>query len=150
MVGADGQRDLPCRSRSENSGLYWEDAGIVLMNQGNSGEVHADYEGLAPYPHALFDENTRAYSLIIPLASPASGGGLKLWKSRKLANEEAVLRDEIAEIINYEVGSMIIFDSFCYHQILESVLDAQHPRRIVAAAHFLHRDQPFPHWEHWF
>jgi hypothetical protein len=150
MSGPNGETDLPCRSRAQNLGPYWVDAGIVMMDRGSEGVVHADYEGLAPYPAQLFDSSTRAYSAVLTLAVAASGGNLKIWKKRRLANEEPQLQDAFSEIVEYSVGSMVIFDSFCYHQIMESQLNPEHPWRAVAAVHFLFKSEPHPHWEYWF
>ena len=150
MVGPSGETGLPCRFRALNLGPYWADAGVVMMVKGVEGEVHADYEGLAPYPAQLFDSGTRAYSAVLTLAVAASGGDLRIWKRRHLANEEPNLTDDVVETVKYSVGSMVIFDSFCYHQISQSKLNDQHPWRAVAAVHFLFKSEPFPHWEHWF
>lgn len=145
-----GETGLPVRARAENLGPYWVDAGVILMMKGHEGVVHADYEGLAPYPEKLFDSHTRAYSAVLSLATGASGGNLKIWKQKHLANEEPNLEEATAEEIAYKVGSLSIFDSFCYHKILASTLDDEHRFRAVAALHFLYLEQPYPHWEYWF
>jgi hypothetical protein len=150
MVAADGRTGLPCRARRENLGPYWVDAGVVLMMRGTEGQIHADYEGVAPYPAKLFDEQTRAYSTVISLFKPAIGGNLKIWLKRHLANQKPNLEDYLADVIDYSIGSLTIFDSFCYHRILSSQLTEEYPYRAIAAMHFLYQEEPFPHWEYWF
>lgn len=150
LLAPDGSSDLPCRARHQNLGPYWAEAGVVVMTEGRSGQVHADYEGLAPYPASLFDEKTRAYSAIISLAKPDQGGHLKVWAKRRLGNEEMELEDYTVEILDYAIGSLALFDSFCYHQILPSQMTEEKPYRAIAAVHFLYRDEPHPHWEYWF
>lgn len=150
LEAPDGSTGLPSRPRSENLGPYWADAGVVLMMKGTEGVIHADYEGMAPYPSMLFDPQTRAYSAVISLATAASGGNLMIWKDRKLASQEMELDDSLAEEVTYSVGSMSIFDSFCYHRIMASKLDDSHRFRAIAAVHFLYLDKPYPHFEYWF
>lgn len=150
LEGPDGTCGHPVRARSENLGPYWVDAGVVLMMAGHEGVIHADYEGLAPYPAKLFDPATRAYSAVLSLATPASGGNLKIWKSHKLADEEPDLDESSASEVVYKVGSLSLFDSFCYHRILASKLDDEHRFRAIAAVHFLFLSEPVPHWEYWF
>jgi hypothetical protein len=150
LRGPNDELNLPTRSRSENLGPYWVNAGIVLNYKSSLGEVHADYEGLAPYPDKLFDSRTRAYSVVLCLSKAKGGGGLKVWKQRRLADQKLVRRQAPAEIIEYDIGTVAVFDSFCYHQIQESEFDDEHPFRAVAVVHFLYKNDPYPHWEYWF
>lgn len=150
MQAPDGRTGLPARARRENLGPYWADAGLIAMTRGTAGVVHADYEGLSPYPAMMFDERTRAYSAVLMLCKPVSGGDLKVWTRRWLANERADTDGVPAQIAEYAVGSLALFDSFCYHQILESTLSEAHPYRAVAAMHFVYRDDPHPHFEYWY
>jgi hypothetical protein len=150
LEAPDGSTGLPSRPRSQNLGPYWANAGVVLMMKGTEGVIHADYEGIAPYPPMLFDPQTRAYSAVISLATAASGGNLMIWKSRKLASEEFEMDDSCAQEVAYSVGSLSIFDSFCYHRIMASKLDDNHRFRAIAAVHFLYLDKPYPHFEYWF
>lgn len=149
LVSPSGQSGLPCRSRASNLGPYWVDAGVVLMMSGMEGVIHADFEGLAPYPAKLFDPDTRAYSAVICLAAAVSGGNLEIWQERKLANEDPPEYLK-SRIIEYAPGTLSVFDSFCYHKIQASVLDDQHRYRAIAATHFLYLAEPYPHWEYWF
>ncbi|MBX9571502.1 MAG: hypothetical protein K2X77_21600 [Candidatus Obscuribacterales bacterium] len=150
LQAPDGKTGLPTRPRHENLGPYWVEAGVVIMNRGTAGVEHADYEGLAPYPEKLFDSETRAYSAVLCLAAADSGGNLRIWKQRVLGNEEPALAAETEEEVFYEPGALVLFDSFCYHQITESVLSDDHRYRAIGALHFLYKEQPYPHWEYWF
>jgi hypothetical protein len=150
LVAPDGRTNLPCRPRRENLGPYWSDAGLIVNTRGTEGQVHADYEGLAPYPAKLFSADTRAYSAVLSLAKPKIGGNLKIWLRRHLGNEEPDLEDFTSQVVDYSPGALAVFDSFCYHQILGSQLTAETPIRAIAGMHFLYIDEPFSHWEYWF
>jgi hypothetical protein len=149
MEAPDGRTGLPARARSATM-PYWVDAGVVAMTSGKAGYIHADFEGLSPYPEMLFDPATRAYSAVLMLAKPKSGGDLKFWAKRHLGNEMQNLEGAPSEVVSYEVGSVQLFDSFCYHQILDSELTPEHPVRAVAAMHFVYRATPEPHFEYWY
>jgi len=82
LIAPDGSTGLPSRARHENLGPYWAEAGVVIMTEGRSGQIHADYEGLAPYPALLFHQQTRAYSAVVSLEKPDKGGHLKVWAKR--------------------------------------------------------------------
>ena len=150
LQSPDKKSGLPIRPRRENLGPYWADAGVVVNTKGLEGQIHADYEGLAPYPQKLFDKDTCAFSAVLSLAKPKVGGNLKIWLERHLGNAEPTLKDFKTQIIDYSVGSLAVFDSFCYHQILTSHLNDAEPIRAIAAMHFLYLDEPYPHWEYWF
>jgi len=150
LTAPDGAVGLPCRARHENLGPYWVEAGVVINTQGHEGQVHADYEGIAPYPEKLFDPQTRAYSAVLSLVKPKFGGNLKIWTKHRLGNEPPDLEDYTIDIVDYAAGTLVLFDSFCYHQILSSELTPEIPHRAVAALHFLYIDKPHPHWEYWF
>lgn len=149
-----GKKGLKAKSRRENLGPYWADAGVILSMDGKQGAIHADYEGLAPYPEMMFSPDTRAYSAVLCLASGASGGGLRVWKKRFLADVEVDLDLDLEKIesveLQYSSGSLAVFDSFLYHQILPTGFDKENRYRAVAAIHFLFKDSPTPHWEYWF
>ncbi len=150
LQAPDGSTGLPARARRENLGPYWVDAGLVVMMKGTEGQIHGDYEGLAPYPAKLFDPQTRAYSAVISLFKPPVGGNLKIWTKHYLGQELPELEDYFSQVIDYTPGSLILFDSFCYHQILGSELTEAKPYRAIAAMHFLYKEEPHPHWEYWF
>ena len=150
LEAPDGSVGLPSRPRWKNLGPYWGEAGVIAMTRGTAGYVHADYEGLSPYPARIFDPATRAYSAVLMLARPASGGHLKVWTRRFLGNERQALEDCPSEVAEYDTGTLALFDSFCYHQIQAAELDESSPFRAVAAMHFLYVDQPHPHWEYWY
>ena len=150
LEAPDGSTGHPVRARRENLGPYWVDAGVVLMTKGSAGYIHADFEGLSPYPPMLFEASTRAYSAVLMLARPASGGHLTVWQRRFLGNERQNLEGISTTVAEYDVGSVALFDSFCYHQIQAAELSETHPHRAVAAMHFLYLEKPFPHWEYWY
>ncbi len=149
LAGPDGKTGYPVRPRRVAKGPYWSDAGVVMSTRGTLGEAHADYEGLAPHPEKLFDPSTIAFSAIISLAVPAAGGHLTLWPKRVLANECFEEDSESLEL-RYEVGTLTVFDSFCFHRIQGATMDDSRPYRMIAGMHFLFIDGPEPHWEHWF
>jgi hypothetical protein len=133
-----------------------EEAGI-LADLYDSGEgIHADYEGLSPYPHMMVDHQTFAYSAIISVAQPERLGGLKIFKKRLLANE---FDDQQADLVSgkipsvqltYEPGMATVFDSFLPHAIIPPVFSEAHPERIVLVVHYLYQSKPFPHFECWY
>lgn len=158
LVGPNGETNLPTRARRQNLGPYWCDAGIhILGGDANhpyaGGAPHADYEGLSPYVPALFDENTRAYSAILSLATPAWGAGLAVWTDRRYTADKSPSRTDCRQppvTLEYRVGTMTAIDSFLYHQIRKGGYSESSPWRIVGIIHFLYRPDPYPHWEHWF
>lgn len=150
LLSADGSSNLPSRPRHANLGPYWVEAGLILMTGESEGAIHADYEGLSPYPDKLFDPETRAYSAVLCLATGESGGNLKIWKKHVLANETPPDDNSYFEEVIYKQATLALFDSFCYHQISSSVLTDDHRYRAVAAMHFLYKEEPYPHWEYWF
>lgn len=145
------------RTRSDDLGPYWSEMGIHIMghNLRFGGQVHNDLEGLAPYPAMMFDHKTLAFSAILCLAAPKSGGGLKVWPEKRitaLANAQGAYKEDKGPelVIEYKPGTLTIIDSFLYHQIQPFEVDAQNLWRIVAVMHFLFIDGPEPHWQVWF
>lgn len=143
----------PIRARTVNLGPYWSWSGLHIFEANeevNGGAFHCDYEGLAPYPQKLFEEETRAYSAVLSVAAPESGGGLRVWPRRFLANEEIpYMPDEEAVDLDYQPGTLTILDSFMGHQIMESEFKPDQ-LRITGVIHWLLLDDPYPHWEYWF
>ena len=84
------------------------------------------------------------------LSKPTTGGDLKVWTKRFLGNVWAKVDDLPTQIATYDTGTLAVFDSFCYHQILESTLTEESPYRAVAAMHFVYLEQPTPHFEYWY
>jgi hypothetical protein len=81
----------------------------------------------------------------------AGGGGLRFWPRRVLASEEfGGGKDEEYIDVDYSIGSMAVFDSFCYHQIKPSIFNRERRNRTIAGIHFLYKPRPYPHWEYWF
>ncbi|QQR79343.1 MAG: hypothetical protein IPJ69_08130 [Deltaproteobacteria bacterium] len=148
LVGPQGQRDLPVRSRVQNLGPYWSLSGFHINLNAGDGEIHADYEGLSPYPEMLFHSKTRAYSAVLSLSVPDQGGGLFLWEKRHRADQPMKLSKKDKRYLSYEVGDLTLFDSFLYHQVEGS--KSKKNFRITAVMHFLYREKPYPHWEYWF
>lgn len=162
LVGPSGENNLPVRSRSMNvDGEWWADYGIVRFPAPNiprgqktvrtgGGIPHPDHEGIAIYPELLTRPSTRAYSAVLCLEK-AGGGGLRFWPRRVLASEEyGGGKDEEYIDVDYSVGSMAVFDSFCYHQIKPSIFNREKRNRTIAGIHFLYKPRPYPHWEYWF
>jgi hypothetical protein len=114
------------------------------------GVTHCDYEGLAPYPEALFDKTTQAFSAMLCLEAPAAGGGLELWNSRATPDYLPSLDDVPSLKLPYFVGTLTVLDSFLPHKIMACTYSKQAPRRVVMVVHFLYRNEPYPHVQFWF
>ena len=158
LRGPNGKRHLPTRARRENLGPYWCDMGVHILGgkkgKVGPGAVHADFEGLAPYPEMLFNQKTLAFSCILSIATPFQGGGVEVWNARRFYGNELFIEGEFipgsGESLQYSRGTLTILDSFLYHRILPSRFSMAELWRIVGVIHFLYRSKPFPHWEHWF
>ncbi len=148
LKGPHGEADLPTRSRAQNLGPYWSVSGFHINRNAGDGEIHADYEGLSPYPETLFDRTTRAYSAVLSLSVPDRGGGLFLWEKRRRADEKMTIAKKDKRHLTYQAGRLTIFDSFLYHQV--EGCSSKRNARITAVMHFLYRETPYPHWEYWF
>lgn len=86
------------------------------------GDIHYDWEGLTD--GQLDDQNAEGYSFIAMLSKPESGGGLKIWdikydQARK--QEELVAWAESPDapytLIDYQLGDLVMINSFYLHQI---------------------------------
>ncbi len=158
LVTADGRRHLPVRARRENLGPYWCDCGIHLFSgkagHSSGGILHADYEGLAPYPAALFDAKTEAFSCILALQTPDKGGGLEVWPEKRYLGNQLLAthrpRSKICHNLSYAEGTLTILDSFLYHRVSDCWFTEEKNWRVSGVIHFLLRESPYPHWEHWF
>ena len=147
LAGPGGKTGLPLRARRERLGPYWVDSAFHINARLDAGPVHADYEGLAPYPAMMFDKSTRAFSAVLAVSAPEQGGGLVLWEKRHLADETPKLGEPVR--LDYPQGMMTIIDSFLYHQIAATTVSRM-SYRIAGVMHFLYHDKPSPHWEYWF
>ena len=130
--------------------------------------IHTDTEGLLQYPESIFKKNTRAYSCVISIKRTAQyvkerGGDLDIWKERYLADElENFYKSDgysakslkNREKIPYDVGNLVVFDSFMPHVVLPFDVKKNADRRISFVIHFNYRKQternPFPHLEYWY
>ncbi len=155
LAGPDGTV-LPTRARRENLGEFWCDSGIHIfggIEAEGRGDMHADYEGLSPYPGRLFAPDTRAFSAIVSVSTPLDGGGLDIWDERRfLGHEPPPDPDDPAPRIvsvDYAPGDLVVLDSFLFHRIQRFRVD-ESSFRMTAVMHFLLLDEPYPHWEHWF
>jgi len=150
---------IPRRSKlpGPNGEAYWVDLGIHCVTRESRGgdQPHGDYEGLEPYPHLMFSEDTISFSMVLCLNCPPEGGGLKCWPGRKLGN---ILDDGVEELLltttpehfHYKPGSLAIFDSFRFHQVQKAKLTEAYPVRMVGVMHALYWELPIPHFEYWF
>lgn len=107
------------------------------------GDVHFDTEGLTKAQLAAREE---AYSFVLMLQPPASGGGLKLWDAR-YAGSDAYEDEDLerhAEVFELEVGDALVFDSYRLHQIQPFAGDRA---RVTATCHAARASGG---WETWF
>ncbi|MCX7234544.1 MAG: hypothetical protein NTY26_14155 [Burkholderiales bacterium] len=130
--------------------------------------IHTDTEGLLLYPESIFDKNTRAYSSVISIKRTAQhlchrGGDLDIWGERYTADAlDAFYKPDGCSArsnrqrqkISYEVGKLVIFDSFMPHVVLPFKVKKKADRRISLVMHFNYRKHtqrnPFPHLEYWY
>ncbi|MDQ2994371.1 MAG: hypothetical protein M3R00_05435 [Pseudomonadota bacterium] len=156
ILNPNGEICLDTRARHENLGPYWCESGLHIYEgdydmSTEVGGVHQDLEGLIPYPHLMFADDTVAYSAVLSIAVPEKGGGLNVWKTRFIAsNAFPDLSEDDKVELDYQVGTMTIIDSFMPHQIQDIVCSEKNPLRITGVMHFLYRQDPYPHWEYWF
>lgn len=92
-------------------GVHIFPAGGWLAEHG--GDVHFDVEGLdAPLDYAP------AWSAILMLQPPESGGGLRVWDERYAGHDEVANAAALpSELATYEAGELIVIDSYRLHQI---------------------------------
>lgn len=149
-------RELPVRARSETLGPFWGEAALVLLGaeKAAGGVWHADLEGLAPYPQALLDESSQAFSAVMVLQAPAAGGSLIVCPGHRALGprivEETKVLDDKSVPISIADGDLLLFDSFFLHRIDAFEVSPERSHRVTAVTHFLLRHEPFPHWEYWF
>ena len=148
---------------------YFLIAGFKIQKKSfNIYNIHTDTEGLLQYPESIFNIKTRAYSCIISIKRTAqykenSGGDLHIWQERYTADkmDDFYKKDGIQvqskanrHRIAYEVGKLLIFDSFMPHGVLPFKVRKKEDRRITFLVHFNYRKHternPFPHLEYWY
>lgn len=125
------------------AGVHVFPAGGPLAKRG--GVVHFDTEGLAA---AHIAKRTPALSLVLMLQPPASGGGLRLWPARYAGRDEvdeSVVRAGGEVTVEYDVGDVVVFDSYRCHQI--KPFDGKKDR-ISSTLHAAEIDRGL--WESWF
>jgi len=96
-------------------GVHVFPAGGEVARRG--GEVHFDTEGLrAPQ----LERRVPAVTLVLMLQRPESGGGLRVWGSTYDGEDFPRKPDPRVEVtqIAYEVGELVVIDSYRLHQIL--------------------------------
>jgi hypothetical protein len=128
----------------------WCGAGVhVFPAEGDlakrGGVVHFDTEGLAA---AHIAKRTPALSLVLMLQPPVSGGGLRLWPASYAGRDEldeSVVRAGGDMTVEYDVGDVVVFDSYRCHQI--QPFDGKKDR-ISSTLHAAEIDRGL--WESWF
>jgi hypothetical protein len=82
----------------------------------NGGDVHFDTEGLTP---AHVADRAPAYTLVLMLRPPTSGGGLRVWDVTYAGSDS--YEDEDLErthvTCEYAAGDLVLIDSYRLHQI---------------------------------
>ena len=137
MVGAPVAR----RSGWCGPGVHVFPAGALVATRG--GDVHFDTEGLTP-AHA--SERGPALTLVLMLAPPPSGGGLRVWDVTYAGTD--AYEDEDLErphvTCAYAAGDLVVIDSYRLHQIqpFDGTID-----RISATCHAAFVGGQ---WEIWF
>lgn len=122
-------------------GVHIFPAGALVAK--NGGDVHFDTEGLTP---AHVSERAPAFTLVLMLAPPVHGGGLRVWDvayAGSDAYEDADLeRPHVT--CEYAAGDLVVIDSYRLHQIqpFAGGLD-----RISATCHVAFASSQ---WETWF
>jgi len=108
------------------------------------GEVHFDTEGLTD---AHVERRDPAVSMVLMLQRPEGGGGLRVW-DRSYEGDDFPAKPEpnvAVTQVAYEVGELVVFDSYRLHQILPFLGRAH---RISATMHAC-RDAAGA-WQSWF
>jgi hypothetical protein len=100
----------------------WCGPGVHIFTPGNEvsskgGDVHYDVEGLTP---EQLERRADAYSFVLMLQPCVVGGGLRLHDRMYAGDPYARAVDEAtpSEVIAYQPGDLVVFDSYRLHQIL--------------------------------
>lgn len=133
----------PVTARSGNN---WCGAGMhILHTTKHHGVIHCDVEGYTP---ALRYAKVPLVSTVLMLQKPMSGGGLRIWDRLYGADKrqayERISKNVVSDIVHYEPGDLVFFDSYRFHQIQAHGGDLP---RITAT---LHAAQTGNTWESWF
>jgi 2OG-Fe(II) oxygenase superfamily len=107
------------------------------------GEVHFDTEGLTPLQ---VERRVPAVSMVLMLQRPESGGGLRVWERSYEGEDFPDKPDPNVPVtqIAYDVGELVVFDSYRLHQILPFLGRVD---RISATMHACLEDGV---WQSWF
>ena len=110
----------------------------------HGGVVHFDTEGLTE--HHL-SRGARALSVVCMLQPPSVGGGLRVWDVLYEGDDHPEDDDLETESVMavYEVGDVVVFDSYRLHQIQPFGGEQD---RISVTVHLAEVDDG--HWESWF
>jgi hypothetical protein len=107
------------------------------------GDIHFDDEGLTP---AHKQDRAPAFTLVLMLQPAETGGGLKVWdvlfRGTNAYEDEDL--DRPSTVAEYEVGDLVVMDSYRLHQIqpFSGVRD-----RVSATIHLAY---VAGQWESWF
>jgi hypothetical protein len=126
----------------------WCGPGVHVFPRGGEvsrkgGEVHFDTEGLL---EAELSRRAPALSFVLMLQPPESGGGLRLW-DRLYRGEDFPEHPGprvATALVDYEVGELVVFDSYRLHAIQPFGGDLD---RISATMHVVEADGG---WQAWF
>lgn len=133
--------DVVPRSGWCGPGVHVFPAGAHVARSG--GDIHFDNEGLTP-AHAT--ARAPAFTFVLMLEPPLSGGGLRVWDVRYAGSDghgdEDLERDAVT--VPYEAGDLVAIDSYRLHQIqpFDGARD-----RISATCHVAFAAGA---WESWF
>lgn len=107
------------------------------------GEVHFDTEGLT---RDQLERRVPAVTFVLMLQRPETGGGLRVWDVTYEGDDFPDKPDPRVRVtqIAYEVGELVVIDSYRLHQILPfgGQID-----RVSATMHVLHDGRV---WQAWF
>jgi hypothetical protein len=123
-------------------GVHVFPAGAHVSKEG--GDVHFDTEGLTP-AHAK--ERAPSLTLVLMLAPPRRGGGLRVWDvgyAGTDAYEDEDLDEAEHVTCDYGVGDLVVISSYRLHQIQPFTGEAD---RISATCHLAFAAGQ---WESWF
>jgi hypothetical protein len=135
-------REVTQRERFCGAGVHVFSPGKWVAH--NGGDVHFDTEGLDDEGRAA---RVPALTLVLMLRPAQTGGGLRVWTVLD-PGTDVVTRAMIAkpsELVDYEVGELLILDSYRLHQIQPFQGET---RRISATLHGVERADGS--WETWF
>jgi hypothetical protein len=123
-------------------GVHVFPAGGHVASHG--GVTHFDTEGLTRHHIA---RRAPAITLVAMLQPPASQGGLRVWDVMYDGRDGATDEELVARnsTVTYEVGDVVVIDSYRLHQIQPFPGDRD---RVSATVHLAAVDDG--HWESWF